>query len=44
MTCILIQCEEFNMKESQYNVSVLINHHQGLEKVLLSVVRSPADV
>ena len=31
----LIQSEEFNMKESRcYNVSVSINHRQGLEKML----------
>ena len=41
----LIQREEFNMKESRpYNVSVLINHHQDLEKILSSVVRSTMDV
>ena len=41
----VIQSGEFNMKESQcYNVSVLINHHQDLEKMLSSVIRSPMDV
>ena len=40
----LIQSEEFNMKESQcYNISVSINHHQDLEKMLWSIVRSPMD-
>ena len=30
----LIQSEEFDMKESwRYNVSVLIDHHQDLEKM-----------
>ena len=34
--------EKFNMNESRrFNVSVSINHHQGLEKMLSSVVRSP---
>ena len=31
----VIQSEEFNIKESRrYNVSVSINHHQDLEKML----------
>ena len=30
---IAFQSETFNMKESQrYNISILINHHQDLEK------------
>ena len=38
----VIQSEEFNIKESQcYNVSVSINHHEDLEKMLWSVIRSP---
>ena len=38
----VIQSEEFNMKESWcYNISGLINHHQDLERMLSSVVRSP---
>ena len=41
----LIQCKEFDMKERQlYNVAVSINHHPNLEKMLLSIVRSPMDV
>ena len=41
----VIQSEEFNMKKSRrYNVSVLINNQQDLEKMLSSVVRSPMDV
>ena len=32
----VIQSEEFNMKESWcYNVSVLMNHHQGLKRYYL---------
>ena len=32
--------EKCNMKESQhYNILVLINHHQDLEKMLLSAIR-----
>ena len=35
-----IQSEEFNVKESRrYNVSVLMNHHQDLEKMILSILR-----
>ena len=31
----VIQSEEFNMNKCQcYNVSVLINHHQDVEKML----------
>ena len=41
----VIQREKFNMKQSRhYHVSILMNHHQDLEKMLLSVVRSPMDV
>ena len=41
----VIQSEEFNVKESRhYNVSVLINHLQNLEKMISSVVRSPMGV
>ena len=41
----VIQSEEFDMEESRcYNVSVSINHHQDLEKMLSSVVRLPMDV
>ena len=41
----VIQSEEFNMEESRrYNVSVLINHHHDLKKMLSSVVGSPMDV
>ena len=41
----VIQTEEFDMKENQrYNVSVLINHHQNLEKMLSNVIISPMDV
>ena len=41
----LIQSEEFIVKESQrYNLSVLINHHQDLEKMTSSVVRSMMDI
>ena len=41
----VIQSEESNMKESRYfNVSVLLNDHQVLEKMLSSVVRSLMDV
>ena len=37
----VIQSEEFNVKESLfYNVSVLINHHQDVVKILFNVVRS----
>ena len=37
--------EEFNLKESRrYNVSVLIDHNQDLEKILSSVVRSTINV
>ena len=40
----VIQREEFNVKESQcYNVSVLMNHHQDLERMISSDVRSPMD-
>ena len=39
------QKEEFNLKESwRSNVSVLINHHQDLEKMLSHVVRSSVNV
>ena len=39
----VIQSEEFNMKESRrYNVSVLTNHHQDLEKMLSSVIKHPS--
>ena len=35
----VIQGEEFDMNESQhYNVSVSINHHQDIEKMLWSVI------
>ena len=35
----VIQSEEFNVKESRrYNMSILINHYQDLEKMLSSVV------
>ena len=38
----VIQSEEFNVKESwRYNVSVLINLHWDLEKMISSVVKSP---
>ena len=43
----VIQSEEFNMKnkvDAIFDVFVLINHHQDLEKMLSSVVRSPMDV
>ena len=41
----VIQREEFNMKKSRrYNVSVLINHHRDLEKMLSSIFRSPIDI
>ena len=37
--------EELNMKESwRFNVSVSLNHHQDLEMMLSSVVRSPINV
>ena len=40
----VIQSKEFNMKKNRrYNVSVSINHHQDLQKVLRSIVRSPMD-
>ena len=35
--------EEFNMKESQCYVSVSINHHQDLEKMLWNIIRSQMD-
>ena len=39
------ESEQFNMKESRrYNVSVLINHHQDLENMTLSVVISTMNV
>ena len=35
----VIQSKQFNVKESwHYNVSILMNHHQDLEKMLSSVV------
>ena len=41
----VIQREEFNMKESQpFYVLVLINHHQGIEKMLSSAIKSTMDV
>ena len=41
----VIQSEESNMKENRrYNVSVLINHHQDLEKILSNIIRSSMDV
>ena len=41
----VIFSEEFNVKESQrYKVSVLINHEQDLEKMILRVVISPMNV
>ena len=40
----IIQREEFNVKENQRNiVSVLMNHHQNLEKLISSDVGSPMD-
>ena len=38
-----IQSEKFDMKVSQYNVLVLINH-EDLEKMLSSVISSLMDV
>ena len=41
----VIPSEEFNMKESRrYHVSVLINHHLDLEKMLSRVVWYPSIV
>ena len=41
----IIEREEFNVKENQrYNVSVLINHHQDLDRMISSDVRSPIDL
>ena len=41
MKNIVIQSEEFNMKENRcYNVPVLINLHQDIQKMLSSGVRS----
>ena len=41
----VIQSEEFNMKKSRRcNISILINHHQDLEKMLTSVIRSSMEV
>ena len=37
----VIQEEEFNEKESRYNVSVLINHHQDKWEMISSVVETP---
>ena len=40
----VIKSEEFNVKERQhYNISVLLNHHQDLEKMILSVIGSTID-
>ena len=40
----LIHRKEFNIKQSQcYNVSVLMDHHQDLERMISSDVRSPMD-
>ena len=37
--------EEFNNRESRYyDVSVKIDHHQDLEKMLSSVISSPINV
>ena len=34
----VIQREEFNVKESQhYNISVLRNHHQDLERMIITL-------
>ena len=45
LTNKVIQSEEFNVKENRcYNVLVLINHHQDLEKMLTSVVWSSVNV
>ena len=41
---MVIQREEFNVKESQrYNVSVLINYHQVLERMTSSDIISTID-
>ena len=41
----VIRSEEFNMKKTRrYNILVFVNFHQDLEKMLLSVFRSPMDV
>ena len=40
----VIQREESYVKESQrYKVSVLMNHHQDLERIISSDVKSPMD-
>ena len=40
----VIEREEFNIKESQcYNISVLMNHHQDIEGMILGDIRSLMD-